>query len=129
MPRTLAETLAWQDKAACAGIPLHLFFPLSQWVPKAAQDTCSRCPVRLRCLGYGQGQSHGVWGGLSRGRADDRAEARSAMRGEGSHERGEESDVPGGDRLRTASTAGYPSSTKTPVLEALQPAAQEPYSW
>ncbi len=61
--------LAWQDDAACRGMPLDAFFPLSGVVPEAAQRACCRCPVRVRCADYGRGQV-GVWGGAYRQRPE-----------------------------------------------------------
>jgi hypothetical protein len=63
------RALAWQDDAACRGMPLDAFFPLSGQVPEAAQRACSRCPVRVRCAEYGMQQTHGVWGGTQRSRS------------------------------------------------------------
>jgi hypothetical protein len=62
----MADTLDWQDHAACRGMPTAAFFPPPGVPAEAAQRACSRCPVRLPCADYGRGQSHGVWGGVLR---------------------------------------------------------------
>lgn len=80
MPAT--EQLRWQDRAACAGMPLSVFFPPPGARTEAAQRACSRCPVVGPCAEYGERQSHGVWGGRVRSAnvarddaEDDRREA------------------------------------------------------
>ncbi len=69
MTTSTLRALAWQDDAACQGMPLDAFFPLSRQVPETVQRTCSRCPVRLRCADYGRGQVGG-WGGTYRNRPE-----------------------------------------------------------
>lgn len=63
----------WQDRAACHGSPLALFFgPDGEgWAAKAAREAraklvCSACPVRTPCLAAAlDGREAGVWGGTS----------------------------------------------------------------
>lgn len=65
--------LGWQDKAACIGHPLHLFFPDKPDGRKAvdaARAICATCPVQAECLNYvmngtGGWQEFGVWAGTS----------------------------------------------------------------
>lgn len=60
--------LAWQDRAACRGMPLNRFFPDPGDEPgvEAAKQVCRRCPVIADCRQHAvQGGEHdGVWGGL-----------------------------------------------------------------
>lgn len=97
---TDTEQLRWQDRAACAGMPLSVFFPPPGARTEAAQRACSRCPVVGPCAEYGERQSHGVWGGQVRSANVARDDAEE-------------------DRTEAANT---------PVPEALQPAPSQPYS-
>jgi len=63
--------LAWQDDAACGGVPLEEFFPPPGPVPptRDGRRWCRRCPVRQQCLDYAmqvelQDRRYGLWGGL-----------------------------------------------------------------
>ncbi|MDQ3104389.1 MAG: WhiB family transcriptional regulator [Actinomycetota bacterium] len=56
----------WMAEAACAGMPVRLFFPERGEPAKDAIAVCSGCPVREECREYSflVGVRHGVWGGL-----------------------------------------------------------------
>lgn len=79
----LREPPAWQARAACAGMPLDLFFPIEEppyyETVEAALNICAQCPVRPECLRYAMENnlSYGVWGGTSAG---ERARARRSAR-------------------------------------------------
>lgn len=57
----------WMLRAACLGVPPHIFFPAKGESTAAAKAACGGCPVRSDCLDYALRQriEHGVWGGLS----------------------------------------------------------------
>ena len=62
----------WSERAACAGMPVSLFFPEAGQDTRAAKRVCARCPVRAGCLEEAMaldvpGARHGVAGGLSAG--------------------------------------------------------------
>lgn len=79
--------LSWQDRAACRGRSLWLFFGAEgeRQAERAvrernAQHVCRQCPVRAACLDYAvtAPERSGIWGGLNE---DDRqAERRRRMR-------------------------------------------------
>lgn len=56
-------------RAACAGMPTDLWFPLRNQRHQLAKakGVCSGCPSRVECLTWAlaAGEVHGVWGGLS----------------------------------------------------------------
>jgi WhiB family redox-sensing transcriptional regulator len=61
----------WQERAACRGVGIDLFFPVGSTGPAAdeirrARQICAGCPVRQQCLDYAlaSGQQYGIWGGL-----------------------------------------------------------------
>lgn len=65
----LTGDLSWQDRALCLQVDPDQFFPeKGAPVPKVKQ-VCAACPVRPECLDYalGNGEQHGIWGGLSTG--------------------------------------------------------------
>ncbi len=66
----------WRSRSACLDEDPELFFPIGNTGPailqiEEAKQVCRRCEVREQCLAWAleAGQDHGVWGGLSRGRA------------------------------------------------------------
>jgi WhiB family redox-sensing transcriptional regulator len=77
----------WQDRAACRGEEVVLFFgPDGERQPerdvreRRAKQLCESCPVRTECLGYAvtRPEKYGTWGGLNE---DERsAERRRRMR-------------------------------------------------
>jgi WhiB family redox-sensing transcriptional regulator len=66
--------VSWQDRAACRGMDVLLFFgpddeprqPREIREAKA-KAVCKLCPVRVQCLDYALRNSirHGIWGGLN----------------------------------------------------------------
>jgi WhiB family transcriptional regulator, redox-sensing transcriptional regulator len=66
--------MTWQDRAACTGTAMLLFFG-SDWETQAereareggAKSVCASCPVRAECLAYALRHSvrYGIWGGLN----------------------------------------------------------------
>lgn len=76
----------WQDRAACQGEDLVLFFGPDgerqaerEIRERRAKAICAQCPVRAECLDYSlQRPEKGFWGGLSE---DERkSERRRRMR-------------------------------------------------
>lgn len=65
----------WQDRAACNGLPLALFFGSEREQPPArevreerARRVCRRCPVLADCLAYAiRRGEEGFWGGMTEG--------------------------------------------------------------
>jgi WhiB family redox-sensing transcriptional regulator len=66
--------VSWQDRAACAGTPMLLFFgpdgeTRAEQVAREseAKAVCASCPVRADCLAYALGHPvrYGIWGGLN----------------------------------------------------------------
>jgi WhiB family transcriptional regulator, redox-sensing transcriptional regulator len=57
----------WQDRAACRGADVELFFPSDEAVAAAALEYCTRCTVRAACLAFAMSvrEPHGVWGGTT----------------------------------------------------------------
>lgn len=64
---------AWQDRAACKGIPVNEFYPENR-VSKTIIAVCMSCPVRVQCLAYivdikskstYTKTRFGVWGGFT----------------------------------------------------------------
>lgn len=79
-------TLIWQDRAACRGEDLDLFFgldgergPQRDKREAAAKAVCAPCPVRLACLDHAMSRPErfGVFGGLNE---DERAAERRRIR-------------------------------------------------
>lgn len=68
-------TLDWQNRAACAGMPLELFFDSDRGQSAAreareerARRVCRRCPVLADCLAYAiRRGEEGFWGGMNEG--------------------------------------------------------------
>jgi WhiB family transcriptional regulator, redox-sensing transcriptional regulator len=67
--------MSWQDRAACAGLDVQLFFAQDskrsqeREIREAkAKAICALCPVRAQCLDYALKNSirHGIWGGLNK---------------------------------------------------------------
>jgi WhiB family redox-sensing transcriptional regulator len=72
-PTELATELVadWRARAACAGYPNTLFFPVSEDAEPStverAKAICSVCPVMDACLEYAleTNQRAGIWGGTT----------------------------------------------------------------
>ena len=61
---------SWAEDAACAGLPLDMFFPPSGGSSAPAQQVCRRCPVRVECLQAAMASEvityrFGIYGGLT----------------------------------------------------------------
>jgi WhiB family redox-sensing transcriptional regulator len=79
--------VGWQDRAACAGLDVVLFFgpdgerqPEREARERRAKAVCASCPVRAQCLDYAisRPEKYGVWGGLNE--EERAAERRRRMR-------------------------------------------------
>jgi len=64
------RTLSWQEKAACTGMPLQLFFPIGDQSRTSlqvaeAKHVCDRCEVVSDCLttALDAAEADGIWGG------------------------------------------------------------------
>lgn len=72
----------WEQRAACRGEDLDLFFPTSGRTEQAAEAkrVCQRCPVLYRCLAaqlkHRWRDDHGIWGGTT---VDERKAIRKAL--------------------------------------------------
>jgi WhiB family transcriptional regulator, redox-sensing transcriptional regulator len=74
MTAVTAESLSWQERAACRDIDPELFFPVGDADAAAtlrqtaeAKKVCATCPVRAACREYALAtfQKEGIWGGLT----------------------------------------------------------------
>lgn len=63
----LSRRFDWQTAAACRGLDPEVFFAATDEPTRAALAVCSRCPVRVECLGYAiaAGERFGIWGGTT----------------------------------------------------------------
>ena len=57
----------WMELAACAGMPIEVFFPVKGQTAETARAICSTCKVQPECLDYARADSDtmGFWGGTS----------------------------------------------------------------
>ncbi len=86
--RPAAPRYGWQDRAACEGVPLGVFFGPEGERPTARRERerqalaiCARCPVRDSCLEHALAlpEAYGVWGGVNEAeRAERRRRERAA---------------------------------------------------
>lgn len=55
----------WEERAACRGADVELFFGVEEEDQQAAVEYCARCEVRQECLEYAvrNGEMYGIWGG------------------------------------------------------------------
>ncbi len=56
----------WEDKAACKGEPVTIFFS-KRYLKLAQERFCNECPVRKECLKASKKEKFGVWGGVPKG--------------------------------------------------------------
>jgi WhiB family transcriptional regulator, redox-sensing transcriptional regulator len=74
----------WQDRAACRGAEVELFFSTEEAKVAAALAYCERCTVQTACLAVAMSarELHGVWGGTTEAerRRVFRREARGRQR-------------------------------------------------
>lgn len=56
----------WEERAACRGADVELFFSVEEADQKAALEFCSRCEVRAECLesAVANREMYGIWGGM-----------------------------------------------------------------
>jgi WhiB family transcriptional regulator, redox-sensing transcriptional regulator len=67
-PATPARFAAcWQERAACRGAPIEVFFPGRGETAGPARQICARCPVCQQCLEFAVSNRivSGIWGGLT----------------------------------------------------------------
>lgn len=59
--------LVWGADAACANVPLHVFFSAlhNKDMTKRAKDICASCPVRQECAEFAKDERFGIWGGMT----------------------------------------------------------------
>ena len=66
------SAVEWQERAACAGAPVTLFFPSAEGnrtsaMRRIAAHYCRPCPVREQCLAstmaLDPSRRYGLWGG------------------------------------------------------------------
>ena len=57
----------WMASALCAQVEPDLFYPDRSADTREAKKVCGQCEVRTQCLAYAlaNGETEGVWGGLS----------------------------------------------------------------
>jgi len=65
---SLPDRPEWQERGACRGMPLELFFPEKNCDPaviRHALQICGTCEVRTECLAYALELRipHGIFGG------------------------------------------------------------------
>lgn len=81
-----ARDTAWMADAACKGLDVNLWFPVSRpetgceaEQAEAAKAVCGSCPARLACLAWADAtaQQFGIFGGLT---PNERRAARRAER-------------------------------------------------
>lgn len=59
---------SWQEHAACEGVDVELFYPVTSDPTPATREAlriCAGCPVRDTCLAeaVARGERYGIWGG------------------------------------------------------------------
>jgi WhiB family transcriptional regulator, redox-sensing transcriptional regulator len=58
----------WQNRAACRGVEVEIFFPPDRDpIETVAKEICRACTVREDCLEYclSHREEHGIWGGMT----------------------------------------------------------------
>ena len=62
-------TATWRKRAACRGIDVEIFYPLTEEDADAApaKAVCGACPVRQACLEHALAhrEREGIWGGAT----------------------------------------------------------------
>jgi WhiB family redox-sensing transcriptional regulator len=63
----MQDDTGWQQKGACRGVRVEIFFPPVEQEAYEAKAVCARCEVREPCLEAAlvAGETFGVWGGLT----------------------------------------------------------------
>lgn len=56
----------WEERAACRGADVEVFFSVEEEDQKAALEFCTRCEVRGECLesAVANREMYGIWGGM-----------------------------------------------------------------
>jgi WhiB family transcriptional regulator, redox-sensing transcriptional regulator len=56
----------WEERAACRGADVELFFSVDEEDQKEALEFCARCDVRAECLetAIANREMYGIWGGM-----------------------------------------------------------------
>lgn len=57
----------WVDRAACAGLPVAMFFPVpgDKRTIERALRICNRCPVVTECAEFYRDEQFGIFGGMT----------------------------------------------------------------
>ena len=57
----------WQDRGACRGMEVEMFFPVVEHEAFEAKRVCAMCPVQAACLEFAlmERERFGIWGGLT----------------------------------------------------------------
>lgn len=82
---TTTRSRGWQDRAACRDLDFSLFFfdgaadaPGNARQVARAKRVCCDCPVRPECLGFGEQEPAGIYGGATP--EERQADRRRALR-------------------------------------------------
>jgi WhiB family transcriptional regulator, redox-sensing transcriptional regulator len=91
MSRHLSGEEGWEERGACRGGDVELFFSVEEEEQKQALEFCARCEVRAECLEFAieNREMYGIWGGMLE--SDRRAFIRDLRRRE--RERRKRSDA------------------------------------
>ncbi|HEX2027306.1 MAG TPA: WhiB family transcriptional regulator [Nitriliruptorales bacterium] len=56
----------WEERAACSGANVEMFFSVEEQDQQEALEYCARCEVRQECLEYAirHREMYGIWGGM-----------------------------------------------------------------
>lgn len=62
----MREEDGWEERAACRGADVELFFSVEEEFQKQALEFCARCEVRSECLetAISNREMYGIWGGM-----------------------------------------------------------------
>lgn len=57
---------SWEDRSACRGADVELFFSVEEEDQQRALELCARCEVRQECLesAIERREMYGIWGGM-----------------------------------------------------------------
>jgi WhiB family transcriptional regulator, redox-sensing transcriptional regulator len=64
--RYLSAEGGWEERAACRGADVELFFSVEEADQKEGLEFCARCTVRSECLesAIANREMYGIWGGM-----------------------------------------------------------------
>ncbi len=56
----------WEERSACRGADVEVFFSVDEEDQREALEYCARCEVRQECLEYAltHREMYGIWGGM-----------------------------------------------------------------